>query len=128
MELNTHLKLDNELNGTIIELKENYAKVELKTLEKMAADMQGLVHGGFIFCAADFAAMAAVNDPYVVLAKSTVKFTAPVKAGDIVFLEGNIIQKEGNKVTVEVSAKVEEKEVFKGEFLTVVLKQHVLSL
>ncbi len=128
MELNTHLKLDNELNGTIIELKENYAKVELKTLEKMAADKQGLVHGGFIFCAADFAAMAAVNDPYVVLAKSTVKFIAPVKAGDIVFLEGNIIQKEGNKATVEVSAKVEEKEVFKGEFLTAVLKQHVLSL
>jgi acyl-coenzyme A thioesterase PaaI-like protein len=94
----------------------------------MAADKQGLVHGGFIFCAADFAAMATVNDPYVVLAKSTVKFTAPVKVGDIVFLEGNIIQKEGNKATVEVSAKVEEKEVFKGEFLTAVLKQHVLSL
>lgn len=27
--------------------------------------MQGLVHGGFIFGAADFAAMSAVNNPFV---------------------------------------------------------------
>lgn len=128
MELNTHLKLDDQLNGTIIELKENYAKVQLDTIQLMAADEQGLVHGGFIFCAADFAAMAAVNDPYVVLAKCSTKFIAPVKVGDKVVLEANIIEKNGNKATVEVNGKVEDKEVFKGEFLTAVLKQHVLSL
>ena len=128
MELNTHLKLNNELNGTIIELKENYAKVQLKTIDKMAADKEGLVHGGFVFCAADFAAMAAVNDPFVVLAKSSVKFTAPVNVGDTVILEGKITENNANKAMVEVTAKVGDKEVFKGEFLTAVLKQHVLSL
>lgn len=128
MELNTHLKLDKSLNGTVIELKKDYAKVQLNTKEEMGADEQGLVHGGFVFCAADYAAMAAVNDPFVVLAKSSVKFIAPVKVGDIVILEAKIAEKEGSKATVEVTGKVNEKDVFKGEFLTAVLKQHVLTL
>lgn len=128
MKLNTHLKIDEKLNGTVIELKEDYAKVELNTIEQMAADEQGLVHGGFIFCAADFAAMAAVNDPYVVLAKSSVKFISPVKVGDKVIFEAVISKFDGNKIIVDVCAKVDQKDVFKGEFLTAVLKQHVLSL
>lgn len=128
MELNTHLKLNKDLNGTVIELKKDYAKVQLDTIEQMGADEQGLVHGGFVFCAADYAAMAAVNDPYVVLAKSSVKFIAPVKVGDIVILEANITAKDKNKATVEVNGKVDQKEVFTGEFLTAVLKQHILTL
>ena len=128
MELNTHLKLNNSLNGKIVELKVDYAKVELKTIETMVADEEGLIHGGFIFCAADYAAMACINDPFVVLAKSTTKFIAPVKLGDIVTLEASIKEQDKNKATVEVVGKVEEKDIFKGEFLTAVLKQHVLSL
>ncbi len=128
MKLNTHLKLDNSLNGEIVELKLNYAKVKLQTIESMAADEQGLIHGGFIFCAADYACMAAINDPFVVLAKSTTKFIAPVKLGDTVIVEATVKEQDGNKATVEVIAKVDDKDVFKGEFLTAVLKQHVLSL
>jgi acyl-coenzyme A thioesterase PaaI-like protein len=128
MKLNTHLELNPSLNGKIIELKENYAKVELQTTDIMKADKEGLVHGGFIFCAADFCAMACINDPYVVLAKSTTKFIAPVKVGDIVILEATVKEQEGFKATVEVVASVSNKAVFKGEFLTAVLKQHVLSL
>ncbi len=128
MELKTHLKIDTSLNGKIIALSEGYAQVELTTLDLMAADAQGLVHGGFIFGAADYAAMAAVNDPYVVLAKSSTKFIAPVKVGEKVILEGKITEQNSNKATVTVSATVHDKEVFMGEFLTAVLKQHVLTL
>ena len=128
MELKTHLKLDNNLNGKLIELKDSYAKVKLDTIECMSADEEGLVHGGFVFCAADFAAMACINDPYVVLAKSSTKFLAPVKVGQSVILEATIKEQEGSKATVEVIAKVDNKDVFKGEFFTAVLKQHVLSL
>ena len=128
MELNTHLKLDNNLNGNIVELKEDYAKVELKTSEVMVADEQGLIHGGFIFCAADFAAMACVNNPYVVLAKSETKFTAPVKLNDIVMVEANIVDKNGIKSTINVEAKVENKIIFKGVFYTATLDKHVFNM
>jgi len=128
MELNTHLKLDNTINGKVVELKEGYAKVEQKTQEFMVSDEQGLVHGGFTFCAADFSAMAAVNAPNVVLAKSDAKFLAPIKLGDIVLFEASIIESNGKKSTVEVLASVEEKAVFKGTFSTVTLDKHIFSL
>ena len=86
-----------------------------------------MVHGGFIFCSADFCAMACINDPYVVLVKSTTKFIAPVKVGDIVILDGTTKEQDGIKSVVEVIAKVDEKEVFKGEFFTATLKQHVFN-
>jgi acyl-coenzyme A thioesterase PaaI-like protein len=44
----------------------------------MAADQRGLVHGGFTFGLADYAAMVAVNDPNVVLGAAEVRFLAPV--------------------------------------------------
>jgi len=46
----------------------------------MAVDQMGLVHGGFTFGAADFAAMAAVNDPNVVLVSSECRFFKPCKS------------------------------------------------
>jgi acyl-coenzyme A thioesterase PaaI-like protein len=125
--LSTHLKIDTTLNGDLIEIKEDYAKVALKTLEIMQADEKGLVHGGFAFCAADFTAMAAVNDPYVVLAKSEVKFLAPVKVGETIIFEGSITNKEGKKVLVIVEGFVAEKKVFAGTFYTVVLDKHILD-
>ncbi|CAA6803104.1 MAG: Hot dog fold protein HP0420 [uncultured Sulfurovum sp.] len=128
MELKTHLKLDNTLNGELLELKEGYAKVVLKTIQNMVADAEGLIHGGFIFGAADFTAMATVNDPYVVLAKSETKFLAPVKVGQSVTFQGKNIESNARKQTIEVTGTIENKKVFVGTFYTVVLDTHVLNL
>jgi acyl-coenzyme A thioesterase PaaI-like protein len=127
MKLNTHLKLDTNINGTVLELEEGYSKIKLITKDFMCADSQGLIHGGFAFCAADFAAMAAVNDPYVVLVKSETKFLAPVKLGETIIFEANITSKDRNRSTIEVTALVNENEVFKGTFYTATLKKHILS-
>ncbi len=127
MELNTHLKIDTSLSGKVIELTEQRSVVKLQTSELMAADDAGLVHGGFVFSAADFAAMAVVNEPHVVLAKSNVKFTAPVKVGQSVMLEAVIQQNSNNRQKVEVTGRVDELKVFSGEFFTAVLPKHVLE-
>jgi len=128
MELKTHLKIDHTLSGDLLQLEEGYARVELKTTDVMRADAEGLVHGGFCFSAADFAAMAAVNDPNVVLAKSEAKFLAPVRVGEIVLFEANVISHEGNRYAVEVTGNVEQTDVFRAVFYTVVLKEHVLGI
>lgn len=128
MELKTHLKIDRALNGEVILLEEGYAKTELKTTDVMRADEEGLVHGGFCFSAADFAAMAAVNDPNVVLAKSESKFLAPVRVGEIVVFEAEVIETDGRKQKVKVAGDVEQTRVYEGTMYTVVLKEHVLSL
>jgi acyl-coenzyme A thioesterase PaaI-like protein len=48
----------------------------------MVVDAHGLVHGGFVFGLADYAAMLAVNDPNVVLGAAEARFLKPVRRGD----------------------------------------------
>ena len=108
-------------------IQENYAEVLLHTTQQMTADVQGLVHGGFVFGAADYAAMSAVNDPYVVLGASSSKFIAPVKVGDTVLCKATVVNTKGKKSVVDVEAFVNEKLVFEGNFTTFVLPSHVLG-
>ena len=127
MQLNTHLNIDSSLCGKVTKLQKNYAEVILHTTKQMSTDSLGLVHGGFIFGAVDYAAMSAVNDPLVVLGSASSKFTAPVKAGDVVLCKAKVIRIKGKKREVEAEAFVNEKLVFEGSFTTFVLDDHVLS-
>ena len=124
----THDKVNANYSGEVVKLEHGAAKVVLETIEVMRADSLGLVHGGFIFSAADFAAMAAVNEPNVVLASSSCLFLSPVRIGDIVTFDAIEHQKEGRKRTVSVKGYVHEVKVFEGEFKTVITERHVLRL
>ncbi len=128
IQLQTHLKINQALSGDIEVLQKGYAKIVLSTTEEMRADEAGLVHGGFIFSAADFAAMSAVNDKNVVLAASTCQFLAPVRVGDSVVFEAQVRHKEGRKRNVHVKGYSSEIKVFEGEFKTVITEHHVLNL
>ena len=127
MQLNTHLNIDSSLCGKVTKLEDGYAEVLLHTTQQMCADAEGLVHGGFIFSAADYAAMSAVNDPYVVLGSSSSKFIAPLKVGDVVLCKACVVSEKGRKKEVSVKAFVADKLVFEGSFMTFVLEKHVLS-
>lgn len=128
MEIITHQKINQELCGKPLEVREGYSRVELVTLESMSADPSGLVHGGFIFGQADYAAMIAVNHPNVVLGGADVKFLKPVKAGERVVAQATVIAVEGKKNTVEVVVTRGEESVFSGTFICFVLAKHVLSV
>ncbi|MGD9969092.1 MAG: PaaI family thioesterase [Sulfuricurvum sp.] len=126
--LNTHLKINSLYSGDIVKLDKGYAKVSLDTVDTMRADEVGLVHGGFMFSAADYAAMVAVNEPNVVLAACNCLFLAPVRVGDTVVFEATEHQKEGRKRNVTVRGYVLDVKVFEGDFKTVVTEHHVLRL
>ena len=127
IELKTHLKFNPKF-GRLVEITENGAKVVLETNEDMAVDEEGLIHGGFTFGAADFCAMASVNEPFVVLVKATnCEFMAPVKVGDVVEFIGEILMKEKRKVEVKVTGTLNEIKVFEGIFSCVILDKHVLK-
>jgi uncharacterized protein (TIGR00369 family) len=128
MEIITHQKINQELCGKPLEVREGFSRVELVTLESMAADTSGLVHGGFIFGQADYAAMIAVNHPNVVLGGADVKFLKPIKAGEKVVAQATVIAVEGKKNTVEVVVTRDEENVFKGTFICFILGKHVLSV
>lgn len=128
MELNTHLAINRSLCGQIISVNEGRAVVKLDTIPEMVADARQLVHGGFIFGAADFAAMAAVNDPNVVLGSAEARFLKPTKCGDAVTLEAIVVEIGGKKHRVEVEGVDEAgTKVFSGVFTCFVLEKHVLD-
>ena len=93
----------------------------------MATDDRGLVHGGFVFGLADYAAMLAVNDPFVVLGSADTRFVAPVRVGETVVAEAERVEGKGRKHVVRVVARVAERAVFEGTFTTFVLDAHVLD-
>lgn len=126
--LRTHDLINHRYSGDLDELKEGYAKVSLVTTDEMRVDSFGLVHGGFIFCAGDFAAMAAVNDPNVVLSSANSEFLSPVRVGDEVVFEATVRHKDGRKREVKVVGSVLDIKVFQATLKTVVLEKHVLKL
>lgn len=127
MEIKTHLKIDQRLCGRPVRLEEGSCRVELEPRQCMAADDRGLVHGGFVFGLADYAAMLAVNHPHVVLGGADVKFLKPVQTGDAIAAEARVEDCSGRKYTVAVTVYNDAVIVFKGAFTCFVLEQHVLG-
>ncbi|MDY0268384.1 PaaI family thioesterase [Trichloromonas sp.] len=93
---------------------------------EMVADDRGLVHGGFTFGLADYAAMLAVNDPHVVLGAAEVKFLAPVTLGETMLAKAEVIGESGKKRQVRCTVST-DRPVFEGSFTCFVLPGHVLD-
>jgi len=91
----------------------------------MRVDDSGLVHGGFVFGLADYAAMIAVNHPNVVLGGADVKFLKPIRVNESITAEAKVIKKQGRKRNVQVSVMKGNEKVFEGEFICFVLDKHV---
>ncbi len=128
MDLKTHRKASPRLVGRMVSLKEGVEAVaELETVDEMAVDEHGLVHGGFTFGLADYAAMTAVNHSNVVLGGVDCRFVAPVKAGETMVARASVKGVEGRRRDVEVEVSVGEKKVFEGIFKCYVLDKHVLE-
>lgn len=126
----THLLASKELIGEVRRIEEGKcAEVVLIANEKMQVDARGLIHGGFTFGLADYAAMVTVNDPFVVLVSSNVKFVKPVVIGDKLTAKSKVTEVKGSKKMIfcEVFNQHNEK-VFEGEFLCVSLEKHVLEM
>jgi acyl-coenzyme A thioesterase PaaI-like protein len=126
--LDTHEKIDTILCGNIVSLTEGKSQVVLETSDTMRADEKGMVHSGFVFSAADYAAMIAVNMKNVILIGSTTTFLAPIRVGDIIIFDARVRHKDGRKRDVNVKGTVDNVVVFKGEFRTVIPENHILNI
>ena len=127
MEPKTHLGIDPRLCGTPLHLEPGRALVRFTAVPEMAADERGLVHGGFVFGLADYAAMLAVNDPHVVLGSAELRFTSPVQVGQVVEALAEVTETKGKKQVVAVVARVMERVVLTGTLTAFVLEKHVLD-
>jgi uncharacterized protein (TIGR00369 family) len=127
MDIRTHHQIDPELCGRPEALQPGFCRVSFTATGRMAADEKGLVHGGFVFGLADYAAMLAVNDPHVVLGAATVKFLKPVTVGDTLVAEARVNEVSGRKHLVDVSVLRREEVLLEGQLTCFVLDRHVLE-
>ena len=123
----THRAIDPRLVGTPLDLAEGSAQVVLVTVPEMAADERGLVHGGFVFGLADYAAMLAVNHPHVVLGSSEVRFLKPVVVGERLVASAVVEERGARKIRVQAVVRRGEEEVLTGSFLCFTPERHVLE-
>ena len=125
----THLSASEELVGKVEMIESGkLSRVTLMVDQRMGVDEQGLAHGGFTFGLADYAAMVAVNDPFVVLLSSQVSFLKPVVVGDRITAYARIAETEGKKDKIRCEAfNQNETKIFKGEFLYLSLNKHILE-
>jgi uncharacterized protein (TIGR00369 family) len=123
----THLLINHALCGDVDEITDEGSRVTLTISADMAVDDHDLVHGGFIFGLADYAAMVAVNDPNVVLGSASFKFIKPVVVGDSLVAEATKQESEGKKQVVSVEVNRDDEIVASGEFVCFVLSKHVLD-
>ena len=127
MDIKTHPNIDPALCGSPVTLSPGHSLVQLLTLPCMAADEIGLVHGGFVFGMADYAAMLAVNDPFVVLGAAETSFLKPVRVGERLEAQASLLEEKGRKRHVEVTVRRGDDIVFTGKFTCFVLDKHVLG-
>jgi acyl-coenzyme A thioesterase PaaI-like protein len=123
----THLAISREWVGEPLELAPGTAVARLLTRTEMAADERGMVHGGFAFGLADYAAMLAVNDPYVVLGAAETRFLAPVRVGEVLTARAVVESAEGKKRLVKCSVMT-DREVLAATFTWFVLPMHVFDV
>jgi acyl-coenzyme A thioesterase PaaI-like protein len=123
----THLAIDRRLVGEPLELDEGKAVVTLITQPEMAADDRGLIHGGFVFGLADYAAMLAVNHPNVVLSSSQILFKKPVQVGDLLSAHAAVEESDGRNRRVRVDVLRREQTVMTGTFNCIILERHVFD-
>lgn len=127
MKIDTHESIDRSLCGEPIKIEKGCSEVRLECTGNMAADSSGLIHGGFIFGLADYAAMLAVNHPNVVLGSAETRFLSPSRIGDVLTAKAKDTTPEEHKHRVQVEVFCNEEKVFTGSFTCIVTKKHILS-
>jgi uncharacterized protein (TIGR00369 family) len=125
IEQHTHKMINKELCGLPLKLEDGYSKVKLKLTSNMIVDNTGLIHGGFIFSLADYAAMLAINHPNTILGGANVRFVKPVLIDETLIAEAIFIKTEGKKHIVDVSVKRKDDIIFTGEFICFTPDYHI---
>ncbi|WP_331775815.1 hotdog domain-containing protein [Sulfurospirillum sp. 1612] len=126
-DLHTHQKLKSTFSGQITSLENSFAQTVFHTTQEMSVDMLGLVHNGFIASAAEYAAIAAINEENLVIIAAKSKFLAPAKSGDIIDFKAKAKFEDSRKREVNVTGEIGEIKIFEGIFQAVVLEKHILK-
>lgn len=128
IEIKTAPLIDVEKVGDVVTTEKNSAVTMLKTNKSMVVDSFGLVHSGFIYGAANYAALLAINEMNSITVASNTKFLAPIEDGNQIEFRATVLQSESKKREVKVEGFVLDIKVFDSIFQVAVFDKHILRL
>ncbi|TLD97462.1 PaaI family thioesterase [Helicobacter jaachi] len=114
--------------GELVELYRHKAVVKFVPNERMIMDESKMIHAGFVFNSASYAAMAAINKKYSVLIASDVKFLAPIELGHEVIFKAEAIQSDTKKCEVKVEGYLLDIKIFDSIFHIAVFDKKIFKL
>ena len=126
-EIKTSLLTKLNFSGTAFLIEKNHAKTRFFTTADMVSDAEGLIHNGFVFMGANYAALLAVNEEFSVSIGARINFYGPLRLGDIVEFDAHARFEESRKKEVKVIGYVKEIKIFEGTFQLVTLEEHIFA-
>lgn len=120
-------EIDANLCGELLGFGHNKAKVRFVPNEKMKIDSR-LIHSGFIFSSASFAAMAALNKKNSLVIGADIKFLAPIEIGHEIIFKAIALQDDTKKCEVKVEGFLLDIKIFYGMFYIAVFDKKMFRL
>ncbi|WP_050770933.1 transcription factor FapR [Bacillus coahuilensis] len=110
-----------EVIGEIIDIQLDENAISIfEVKQEHVFKRNGIARGHHLFAQANSLAVAVINDELALTAKSTIRFTRPVRLGERVIAKAKVINsqevKERDRSFVEVKSYVGQEIVFIGEF------------
>lgn len=121
-------KINRDLCGEIIKQTKNKAEVKFIPTESMIMDDNMLIHHGFIFNAASFCAMSAVNEANSMIVYAETKFLSPIELNSEVTFKGNALQGDTKKREVAVEGFLYNIKVFDAIFHIIVFDKSMFKI
>ncbi len=93
----------------------------LETNDSMAFEKTNIVRGQFIYAQAESLAIAVIDADVALIGVANIKYKQPVRSGQKLVAQAEIVRQRGNKYFVWVRIKLRMQEVFRGKFILVAL-------
>jgi acyl-coenzyme A thioesterase PaaI-like protein len=120
--------LNSDLSGSIVELNEARAKIELTTISEMASDNEGLVHSGYIYSSISYAALVVINNPNAIITSSNINYLSAISVGKKITIDAVVKNKGSKKSIVNITVKLADLDIADGTMTIFTLDKHPLSI
>ncbi len=121
-ELHTHKNIHTNHSYKLLELSKDYAKISINSQKSETVDKKNIIYDGSIFSAANFCAMAAVNEEDTFLISANIDFLNQVNTEDEdVIFEAHAKSNISGKKQIKIQGKVNGITVFLGDFVAMKL-------
>lgn len=120
-------RIDTSVCGELTSLSKNSAQSIFVPKESMISD-ENMIHSGFVFNAASYVALCAINKRNSIIIGSEVKFFAPIELGHQIVFQANIVQNESKKTEVKVEGFLLDIKVFDGVFYVVIFDKKLFKI